>query len=100
MTELVETIGETCNIGILDNNDVLYLERVECAWPLRMQLQPGSRVPPHCTGIGKMLLASLESRARKRLVSNLPLKRYTEKTITDRGDLLAELSVFAVKTLL
>ena len=91
LTELVETIGETCNIGILDNNDVLYLERVECAWPLRMQLQPGSRVPPHCTGIGKMLLASLESRARKRLVSNLPLKRYTEKTITDRGDLLAEL---------
>jgi DNA-binding IclR family transcriptional regulator len=91
LTGLVETIGATCNIGILDNNDVLYLERVECAWPLRMQLQPGSRVPPHCTGIGKMLLASLESRTRKRLVSKLPLKRYTEKTITDRGDLLAEL---------
>jgi len=91
LADLVETIGETCNIGILDNSEVLYLERVECAWPLRMQLQPGSRVPPHCTGIGKMLLASLDSRARKRLVEALPLTEYTEKTITDRDVLLGEL---------
>ena len=91
LADLVGRIGETCNIGILDKHEVLYLERVECAWQLRMQLQPGSRVPPHCTGIGKMLLASLEARARKRLVANLPLTRYTEKTITDPDALLCEL---------
>jgi DNA-binding IclR family transcriptional regulator len=91
LADLVGRIGETCNIGILDKHEVLYLERVECAWQLRMQLQPGSRVPPHCTGIGKMLLASLEARARKRLVVNLPLTRFTEKTITDQDALLSEL---------
>lgn len=91
LADLVENIGETCNIGILDKHEVLYLERVECAWQLRMQLQPGSRMPLHCTGIGKMLLASLEARARKRLVVNLPLTRYTEKTITDQDLLLGEL---------
>ena len=100
LTELVETIGESRNIGILDNNDVLYLERVECAWPLRMQLQPGSRVPPHCTGIGKMLLASLESLPRKASCFETAAEALYGKTITDRGDLLAELKrVFAIKTL-
>jgi len=90
---LVDELGETCNLGILDNHEVLYMERVECDWPLRMQLQPGSRVPAHCTGIGKMLLAMLDARARKRLVNVLPLTGFTERTITDADALLAQLKV-------
>ena len=91
LQELVAELGETCNVGMLDGPEVVYLERVECDWPLRMQLQPGSRVPAHCTGIGKMLLASLESRARRRLVESLPLTRYTDATITDPDALLEAL---------
>ena len=71
----VDELKETCNIGVLDGMEVIYVERVECDWPLRMQLQPGNRVPAHCTGIGKMLLASLGSRSRRRLVESLRLQK-------------------------
>lgn len=88
---LVDTLEETCNVGMLDGPEVVYLERVECDWPLRMQLQPGSRVPAHCTAIGKMLMASLDSRARRRLVEALPMTRYTDRTIVEPARLLEAL---------
>jgi IclR family acetate operon transcriptional repressor len=91
LQRLVGTLGETCNVGMLDGPEVVYLERVEFDWPLRMQLQPGNRVPAHCTGIGKMLLACLNSRSRRRLVESQPLKTYTKQTITDPNQLLDEL---------
>lgn len=91
LQRLVDELEETCNIGVLDGTEVVYVERVECDWPLRMQLQPGSRVPAYCTGIGKMLLASLDARSRRRLVENLTLKELTARTITDAALLLEKL---------
>jgi len=83
LENVVSLVGETCNIGMLDGYELVYIDRVECNWPLRVQLRPGSRVPSHCTGIGKLLLAHLPSRRRQRLLSIMPLPRLTENTITD-----------------
>lgn len=87
---LVANIGETCNVGIMDGDAVLYLDRVESNFPLRAELQPGSRVPLHCTGLGKLLLAHLPSRTRKRVLDRLELNRFTKSTITDRDVLHKE----------
>jgi DNA-binding IclR family transcriptional regulator len=43
-------VGETCNLTILDGNQVLYLDRVETPMPLRLHLEPGTRVPLHLRG--------------------------------------------------
>src|SRR3546814_13027722 len=83
LEQIVETVGETCNVGVLDGSQVVYLDRVECDWPLRTQLHAGSRVPLHCTGMGKLFLATLPERARRRIIETLPLRRSTENTITD-----------------
>jgi DNA-binding IclR family transcriptional regulator len=91
LQRLVGDIGETCNFTMLDGSEVVYLDRVETAWPLRMNLQPGSRVPVHCSASGKLLLAMLTRSQRARLLDNLPLQRYTENTITDRRKLEQEL---------
>lgn len=80
---LVEEVAETCNIGILDGDRVLYLDRVESNFPLRAELHPGSRVPLHCTGLGKLFLAHLPSRTRKRMIERLDLVRHTDRTIVD-----------------
>lgn len=92
LARLVEAIGETCNFTMLDGAEVVYLDRVEAAWPLRMNLSAGSRVPVHCTASGKLLLAMLARAARERLLAHLPLARYTATTITDPGTLAAELA--------
>lgn len=88
---LVDRIGETCNFTTLDGNEVVYVDRVEAAWPLRLHLQPGSRVPIHCTSSGKMFLAHMNARRRRQLLYNAPVKRFTSKTITDPERLEAEL---------
>jgi IclR family transcriptional regulator, acetate operon repressor len=87
LQEVVARVGETSNVGMLDGYDLVYIDRVECNWPLRVQLRPGSRVPSHCTAIGKLLLAHLPSRRRERLISVMPLDRFTEHTITDPREL-------------
>lgn len=92
LQQLVATIGETCNLTMLDGSEVVYLDRVESAWPLRVTLQPGSRVPLHCTASGKVLLALLPAARRRRLVAALPLTRYTDQTIVERQRLIAELT--------
>ncbi|MBI2749425.1 MAG: IclR family transcriptional regulator [Burkholderiales bacterium] len=89
---LVDEIGETCNLTMLDGPEVVYLDRVEAAWPLRMNLTSGSHVPLHCTASGKLLLALLPKAARDRLIAHLSLTRYTETTITERKPLAAELA--------
>ena len=92
---LVDEVHETCNIGMLDGDEVVYLNRVECDWPLRVQLRPGSRVPAYCTAIGKLLLAHLPAPDRQRLLEATPLRRLTPHTRTTMSALNAELREIA-----
>lgn len=88
---LVAAIGETCNCTMLAGSEVYYLDRVETRWPLRMHLEPGSRVPVHCTASGKLFLANLAPAARDALLAHLPLEPHTSSTITSRKALVAAL---------
>jgi IclR family transcriptional regulator, acetate operon repressor len=92
LARLVGEIGETCNFTMLDGAQVVYLDRVETAWPLRMSLSSGSRVPLHCTASGKLLLALQPGKVRDRLLASIALERLTEHTITNRKRLETELA--------
>lgn len=88
---LVGEVGESCNLTALAGSEVVYLDRVETAAPLRFYLQPGSRVPVHCSASGKMLLSQFTPTQRRRLLGHAPLTAYTPKTITDFDRLEAEI---------
>lgn len=92
LQDLVGRIGETCNIGVLDGGEAVYMDRVECDWPLRLQLQAGSRRPIHASAIGKLLLAHLPSRSRRRILASAPLVRFTRNTIVDPEALEADMA--------
>lgn len=91
LTRLVEEIGETCNIAALAGTDLVYLDRVETHWPLRLMLAPGSHLPLHATSSGKLLLSLLPRAQRERLIRELALRSFTEATIVDRRALEREL---------
>ena len=92
LQRLVHTLNETCNIGTLLNGEVVYLDRVEAEhWPLRLHYTIGSRVPLHCSAIGKLFLALAAAPRRRRLLQSLELRRFTDTTITDGARLEAEL---------
>ncbi len=95
LTALVDAIGETCNFTTLAGHEVLYLDRVEARWPLRLHFDTGSRVPIHCTASGKMLLAAMKASERKRIIDAVGLPPYTPHTITARKAFDAELSQIA-----
>jgi DNA-binding IclR family transcriptional regulator len=83
LEELSQAVGETCNFGVLTGNHLVYLDRVEAGWPFGLRFEPGSRVPLHCTSMGKLFLSFLTPEQRRRLLASTPLHTYTENTITD-----------------
>ena len=91
LRRLKDEIGESCNITTLSGGDVLYLDRVETAAPLRFYLHPGSRVPAHCSASGKLFLAQMTPAQRARVLGPGPMQRYTPNTITDPEALEREL---------
>lgn len=92
LTALVDAIGETCNFTTLAGHEVLYLDRVEARWPLRLHFDTGSRVPIHCTASGKIFLALMKGPERKRVIDAVGLAAYTPHTITNRAAFEAELN--------
>ena len=95
MNALAERIGETCNLSIPDRDAMIYLDRVETKWPLRIQLPVGTRVPLHCTASGKMYLARLDRVRLDRILDNETHESRTPGTITDPQMLKAEMARIA-----
>jgi len=92
LRRLVEEVGESGNLTVLTGAEVIYLDRVETAAPLRFYLHPGSRVPAHCSASGKLFLAQMNAAQRRRTLAGVALERYTASTITDPELLEAELA--------
>lgn len=92
LSSLVKEIGETCNITTLDGDRLIYLDRVESAWPLQFRLNIGSHVPLHCTASGKLFLSLSPAALRKAIFRTQPFQRYTERTLTSTKLLEAELT--------
>lgn len=84
---VVEETGETCNFGVMHRGELVYLDRVEAEWPLGLRFEPGSRVPLHCTAIGKLFLSMQDDEALESLLKSMRLRRYTDSTIVERADL-------------
>ena len=91
LRRLVDEVGESCNITSMAGGEVLYLDRVETAAPLRFYLQPGSRVPAHCSASGKVFLSQMTPAQRRRLLSATPLEACTPRTVTELSALEREL---------
>ncbi|WP_306456104.1 IclR family transcriptional regulator [Octadecabacter ascidiaceicola] len=95
LRELSAKIGETCNIALPGRDAMVYLERVETEWPLRIQLPIGTEVPFYCTASGKMYLSTLPKKHLLHYANSEKLTRHTENTITDPAALADEIESVA-----
>ncbi len=82
---------ENSNLAVLDGHEVVYLAQAESGRMMRMFTRPGARAPLHATGVGKCLLAWLDEKEKVSIVDELPLTRYTGKTICQKDRFLAHL---------
>lgn len=83
LQKLSNEIDETCGIAILNNNQMLYTDRVQTNWPLQVYLPVGSQVPLWCTSSGKLFLSFQPKSKRQNIVEHLPITQHTKNTITD-----------------
>lgn len=92
LAELVDRVGETTNLAMLDNDLVVYVAQVPSRHSMRMFTEVGRRVLPHCTAVGKAILARLGEDEVRGLLRRTGMEARTAHTITDPGVLLAELA--------
>lgn len=80
---LTTKLDESASVGILDGEDIVYIERVEVRRIYSSRIVNGTRLPAACSSIGRVLLASLSDNDLHNWLRSYPLKALTEKTITD-----------------
>ncbi len=88
---LLSEMQETVHLVVLDNGEVLYIDKRESNQSLRIVSKVGARLPAHCTGVGKVLLAYLPPAEVKKIIETKGLCKYTRNTITDPNLLEKEL---------
>ncbi|AXG15233.1 IclR family transcriptional regulator [Intrasporangium calvum] len=91
LRRLAEQIGETANLAMLEGDSVVYVAQAPSPHAMRMFTEVGRHVLPHCTGVGKALLAELPVQNVIELIGRTGLPARTEHTLTDLDALLAEL---------
>jgi len=81
---LLKEFGETVNLGILDEDQVVYIAKKESTHSMRISTYVGKRIPLHCTAIGKAILAHLPQNEAAACIDRLDMRPFTDKTITDK----------------
>ncbi len=92
LDQLSEQIGQSTSVSILDEAEIVYIARAAQRRVMSIGLMPGSRLPAHCTSMGRVLLAALpEADARARIeAANLAPR--TAHSLTDPDDIMAQLA--------
>jgi DNA-binding IclR family transcriptional regulator len=87
LRELVQRLGETGHLAVLEGNEAVTVEVVDGWHSVRMHSWVGKRSPGHCSSMGKALLAGLDPAAFSSLYPGTRLEARTPATITRRRDL-------------
>jgi DNA-binding IclR family transcriptional regulator len=91
LAALVDEVGETANMALLEGDEAVYVAQVPSLHSVRMFTEVGRRVKPHCTGVGKALLAQLPPATADEILLRTGLPAATSHTITDQQTFRAEL---------
>src|SRR5581483_7453788 len=95
LRELSDESGFTVNMAILDDLDIVYVERCRSAQArqreIDLNLHVGSRLPAYCTSLGKVLFAYLDAADLDARLRRIEFARRGPNTLTSRRSLEAEL---------
>jgi IclR family transcriptional regulator, acetate operon repressor len=97
LTGLMEAIGESANMAILDGSTAIYVAQVAGRHSMRMFTEVGRRVPLHATGCGKALLAQLTDDEIVRILDLAGMPAITPHTVTDPTVLLQEVRASRIR---
>jgi len=91
LQRVVDAIGESANLAMLDGHQVVYTAQVPGRHSMRMFTEVGRRAGMHCTAVGKAMLAALPAERADDLLRRSGLPSQTTHTITTLKAMSAEL---------
>ncbi|GAB4585477.1 IclR family transcriptional regulator [Nocardia sp. IFM 10818] len=95
LTRLVDELGESANMARLDGDGIVYVAQAPSRHSMRMFTEVGRRVLPHCTAVGKVMLAGMPPERVRELLQRTGMPRYTDHTITDPAEFARQLEIAA-----
>ena len=91
MVKLVDLLEETVFMAVCTDDEIVYINKLDCTRSVRTNVTLGDHKPMHCTALGKSFLAFLSAKEVERIVNRRGLPAFTSRTITDYKILLREL---------
>jgi len=88
LDQVSTTTQESCSLAIMDGDEILYVARSSSSKRIMsIDLGVGSRLPTHCTSMGRVLLAHLTDDELASYLRRIKLAPYTNRTIVSKEQL-------------
>lgn len=94
LQDLCDATAETVIFAKIEsNNKVMFLQVIESTQPIRYVAVAGTQRDIHTGSLGKALLSTLDAAKRQKLLTERPLARYNDQTVTDPAQIEEEIRV-------
>ena len=91
MKKLQENTNETVNLAVIDEFEVVYIDRIESKQEFRHSISIGKRAPVHCTSLGKAIVAFMDLEMISKNLSKIPLQKMTSFSKNKPDEIIEEL---------
>ena len=88
--QLANKLNQSIQLAILDEDEAVFIEKVEKYQSFHMYCQIGKRIPLYCSGVGKSLLLDKSDEEIKGLLSDVTFEKYTDKTYQSVEEVLED----------
>jgi len=92
LSRLVDELGESANLAMLDGDEIVYVAQAQSRQSMRMFTEVGRRVLPHCTAVGKAIMAGMPPEQVREILQRTGMPRHTDTTVTNPEEFARQLA--------
>lgn len=97
LEKLTNKVSDITHLAMLENFELIYIDKVENKSIIRIYSQTGKRGPLHCTGVGKAIAAYFSEHKLELFLNRTELKKFTQSTFTSKEAFKNELKKIRVE---
>ncbi len=97
LNQILDAVNEVVHLVVLEDDGIVYVDKVEPDKTIRMHSRIGIRRPLYCTAVGKAILSTMEEEDVGKIWGQSDIKELTEYTIIDLDDMKEELEKVRAK---
>lgn len=88
---LMQETGETSNLALVEEDELVYLAQTECPELMRALARPGAKAPLTCSAVGKVALAFMPRAQTEQMIGKAGIKQMTRKSHVTASSLWRDL---------